>query len=111
AIEAVDNAIGRIHKEVLERGGILIITADHGNAEEKLNPMTGETKTEHTSNPVPVYLAGNQFAAAAGAARIPLIQRKEISGALADIAPTVLELLGLSKPPQMTGQSLLKFLK
>lgn len=110
AIEAVDKAVGRIHKEVLERDGILMITADHGNAEEKLDPMTGEIKTEHTSNPVPVYLAAARFAAPAGAARIPLIQRKEIGGALADIAPTVLELLNLPKPPQMTGQSLLPLL-
>ncbi|MGH7160332.1 MAG: 2,3-bisphosphoglycerate-independent phosphoglycerate mutase, partial [Acetobacteraceae bacterium] len=75
-------------------GGALVVTADHGNCELMRDPATGGPHTSHTTNPVPVLLSG------AGAGPLE-------SGRLADLAPTLLALLGLPKPPEMTGQSLI----
>ncbi|WP_202820039.1 2,3-bisphosphoglycerate-independent phosphoglycerate mutase [Calderihabitans maritimus] len=97
AVEAVDECIGRIWKAVRERDGILIITADHGNAEQMVDPETGESHTAHTDNPVPFILVSDEYKHA---------RLKE--GALKDIAPTLLQLLNISKPSEMTGESLLQ---
>ena len=96
AVETVDTGLGRIAKAIERMGGALLVTADHGNAEMMLDPESGGPHTAHTLNPVPLILmgAGNR-----------LVVRE---GRLADIAPTLLELMGLPKPAEMTGVSLLQ---
>jgi 2,3-bisphosphoglycerate-independent phosphoglycerate mutase len=93
AIQAEDEQIGRLVHAVLEKNGIAVITADHGNAELMFDEKTGQPHTSHSLNPVPV-----------------IVTMKDISlrenGTMADIAPTVLKILGLPKPEAMTGESL-----
>lgn len=96
ACEAVDKCLGQIVQKVDILGGTTIITADHGNAEEML--MQGRIHTEHTINPVPFIIVGKEFLG-----KSETLQ----SGILADIAPTVLKLLGIPKPSQMTGRALI----
>ena len=96
AVEAVDKCVGRIVKVIEEKKGNLIITADHGNAEQMIDYKTGEPHTAHTTNPVPIILITDN----------PNYKLKE-NGKLADLAPTMLELMGLEKPQEMTGESLL----
>lgn len=95
ACEAVDVGLGRIAEAIAQAGGALLVTADHGNAELMVDPVTGAPHTAHTTNPVPVMLVGGQAAALA-------------DGRLADVAPTLLALLGVMQPPEMTGGSLLR---
>ena len=99
AAEAVDAAIGAIDAAVREVGGALLITADHGNIEMMRDPATGQAHTAHTVGPVPLIYVGP--AAAAGRAA-----RLRDGGALRDVAPTLLQLLGLPQPVEMTGRSL-----
>jgi 2,3-bisphosphoglycerate-independent phosphoglycerate mutase len=96
AVETVDACLGRLDEAVEAAGGTLVITADHGNAEMMRDPKTGEPHTAHTLNPVPFIVAN-----APGA-----VARVE-HGRLADVAPTLLDILGLEKPAGMTGHSLL----
>ena len=96
AVETVDAGLGRIAEAVRAAGGALLVTADHGNCELMRDPATGGPHTAHTTNPVPVLLAGGP----AGA--------RLADGRLADIAPTLLALLGLPQPAAMTGRSLLR---
>ena len=96
AVEAVDECVGRIVKVIEEKKGNLLITADHGNAEQMIDYKTGEPHTAHTTNPVPIILITDN----------PNYKLKE-NGKLADLAPTMLELMGLEKPQEMTGESLL----
>ncbi|MDQ7794284.1 MAG: 2,3-bisphosphoglycerate-independent phosphoglycerate mutase [bacterium] len=91
AVETVDDCLGR----VIPAFGAALIVSDHGNAEEMIDQLTGQPHTAHTTNPVPAILVAPQH-------RVTLCD-----GILADVAPTVLELMGLPIPPQMTGQSLL----
>lgn len=108
AVEVLDEAIGRITPEVLKKSGVLIITADHGNAEQKIHPLSGEPVTEHTSNPVPFYLVGEQFRLGREQSQDEIAEQyKETKGILIDVAPTILELMRLPQPPEMTGKSLL----
>ena len=95
AVEAVDAALGRVAAAVRAAGGALFVTADHGNAECMRDAETGAPHTAHTTNPAPAVLVG-----APGGARLR-------DGGLADVAPTMLELLGLDRPDSMTGRSLL----
>ncbi len=95
ACEAVDACLGDAVAALEARGGAMIVTADHGNCEMMIDPVTGGPHTAHTTNPVPVILMGGP----AGA--------RLRSGRLADLAPTVLHLMGLPQPPEMTGQSLI----
>jgi 2,3-bisphosphoglycerate-independent phosphoglycerate mutase len=95
AVEAVDACLGRLEAATREAGGALLITADHGNAETMLDDTTGEPHTAHTRNLVPVVLA-------AGPDDITTLR----DGRLADVAPTILALLGLKPPQQMTGETL-----
>jgi 2,3-bisphosphoglycerate-independent phosphoglycerate mutase len=95
AVETVDAGLGRIAEAVAEAGGALLVTADHGNAELMRDPVTGGPHTAHTTNPVPVLLMGGP----AGA--------RLRDGRLADVAPTLLALMGLAQPEAMTGRSLL----
>jgi 2,3-bisphosphoglycerate-independent phosphoglycerate mutase len=96
AVETVDTCLGRLAEAVAEMGGTLVITADHGNAEMMRDPETGEPHTAHTLNPVPFIIVNPPGAVA----RIE-------NGRLADVAPTLLDILGLEKPPGMTGHSLI----
>ncbi|MFZ5932803.1 MAG: 2,3-bisphosphoglycerate-independent phosphoglycerate mutase [Patescibacteria group bacterium] len=101
ACEVVDECLGKIANLVLAYGGTLLITADHGNAEEMINASTGAIDTEHSVNPVPFIAVSRQFLGKAE--NLP-------SGILADVAPTVLALLGLPQPTAMTGRNLLESL-
>ena len=97
AVETVDACVGRIADSVLARGGVAMVTADHGNSEEMIDPESGGPFTAHTTNPVPFILVGRQTVGA----------RLREGGALCDIAPTILDLLGIPKPEVMTGRSLI----
>ncbi len=104
AIKAVDRELNRLMESILDGENILIITSDHGNAEALLDLKTGESETKHDTSPVPFYLIGKQFRKNVdGNPLAPL----EVLGILSDVAPTILELMNLPKPPDMTGQSLL----
>jgi len=94
AVEFVDACVGRIVRTVLDRGGGAIVTADHGNAEEMIDPRTGTPHTAHTTSPVPVILCGTAAS------------RLRDGGGLRDVAPTVLDAMKLAKPAVMTGTSL-----
>ena len=96
AAEAVDTCVGRLAEGVIKAGGILMITADHGNAEMMRDGATGQPHTAHTLSPVPLILVNG-----------PDWARKLTGGVLADVAPTVLGLMELDHPAEMTGQSLI----
>jgi 2,3-bisphosphoglycerate-independent phosphoglycerate mutase len=96
AVETVDDCLGRIAEAIQKAGGALLVTADHGNCEMMRDPETGGPHTAHTTNPVPVVLLGARNRALMA------------GGRLADIAPTLLELMGLPKPREMAGVSLLE---
>jgi len=99
ACEVVDECVGKIANFILAYGGTLLITADHGNVEEMINNQTGEIDTEHNANPVPFIVVSKDF----------LGNSLTLSpGILADVAPTVLKLLGLEVPTSMTGRNLLE---
>ena len=96
ACEAVDQGLGRVISALESAGGAMIVTADHGNCETMVDPATGGPHTAHTTNPVPVILVGGPQGA----------ELRE--GRLSDLAPTLLGLMGLPLPPEMTGKSLIK---
>jgi 2,3-bisphosphoglycerate-independent phosphoglycerate mutase len=93
ACEAVDSGLGQVIEALEKSGGVMVLCADHGNCEMMIDPETGGPHTAHTLNPVPVAVFG-----ATGTLR---------SGRLGDLAPTILALLGLPQPPEMTGENLL----
>ena len=94
AVMTVDACVGEVAEAVLAVGGVLLITADHGNAEQMVDPVKGTPHTAHTANPVPFIVVSDETYAA-------------IDGSLQDVAPTVLKLLGIEKPADMTGNSLI----
>ncbi len=94
AIETIDECVGKVIEAVEEKHGVLMITADHGNAEQMIDYKTGEPHTAHTTNPVPLILVG-----------MGDIKLKQ--GKLADLAPTMLDIMGLEKPQEMTGESII----
>jgi 2,3-bisphosphoglycerate-independent phosphoglycerate mutase len=94
AVETVDACLARLCEAVLARDGALLITADHGNIEQLIDPETGGPHTAHTTNPVPLVALGTG------------ITTLRAGGALCDVAPTILELLGLEQPSAMTGRTL-----
>jgi 2,3-bisphosphoglycerate-independent phosphoglycerate mutase len=96
ACQYVDTCLGWITKAMRTSRGTTLITADHGNAEQMLDPKTGQPHTAHTSNPVPFHLIGEDFVGA----------KLREGGALEDVAPTMLGLLGIAKPAEMTGRDL-----
>lgn len=95
AIEVLDECIGRVSEAVLEVGGEMLITADHGNAEQMVDPKAEQVHTAHTTNPVPLIYVGRNATALMD------------NGSLCDIAPTLLQIMGLNQPAAMTGRSLL----
>ena len=95
ALESLDGCVEKIVEAIEEEHGILLITADHGNCEQMIDYKTGEPHTAHTTNPVPLVLVGKDD-----------VKLKE--GRLADLAPTMLDLMGLEKPEEMTGESLIE---
>lgn len=95
AVETIDGCVERVVEAIEKQNGILIITADHGNAEQMIDYKTGEPQTAHTTNPVPLILVGLEG-----------VKLKE--GKLADLAPTMLDIMGLEKPQEMTGESLIE---
>ncbi len=95
AVETVDECVGKIANEVLKVNGSLVIIADHGNCEQMIDYTTGEPHTAHTTNPVPIILVTKNP------------ELKVAEGRLADIAPSLLDLMGLEKPAEMTGRSLI----
>jgi 2,3-bisphosphoglycerate-independent phosphoglycerate mutase len=95
AVEAADTGLGKIAEAIERQGGALLVTADHGNCELMRDPVTGGPHTAHTTNPVPVLLAGGGDA-------------KLANGRLADLAPTMLALMDLPQPKEMTGTSMLR---
>ena len=97
ACEVVDTGLGRAVEALRTRGGAMIVTADHGNCEQMWDPVTNGPHTAHTVNPVPVIVMGG-----------PQGQTIRQGGRLADLAPTVLDLMGLPQPPEMTGKTLLQ---
>jgi 2,3-bisphosphoglycerate-independent phosphoglycerate mutase len=109
AVEAIDACLSKLIPAVLEKNGCLLITADHGNAEELKNNLTGEVDTEHSTNPVPLWFITSENHRKAG--QKESFDNTDASGLLSDIAPTVLELMGLPKSEEMTGESLLPLLK
>ncbi len=94
AIETIDECVGKVVQAVREKEGVILITADHGNSEQMIDYKTGEPHTAHTTNPVPLILVG-----------MDNVNLKE--GKLADLAPTMLDIMGLDKPEEMTGESLI----
>ncbi len=111
AVEIIDVSIGQIAEAVLAKGGILIFTADHGNAEELINLKTGAVDKEHSTNPVPFLLVGKQFEGQTlGFPESPSGDLSLVApiGILADVAPTILKILGLPQPPLMTGTPLIE---
>lgn len=96
ACEAVDIGLGRALAALQKAGGAMLVTADHGNCELMVDPVTGGPHTSHTVNPVPVILVGG-----------PAEAKLRAGGRLADLAPTLLALMGLDQPTEMTGKSLL----
>jgi 2,3-bisphosphoglycerate-independent phosphoglycerate mutase len=95
AVEEVDRDLGQVLEAVEDMGGAILVTADHGNCEMMVDPLTGGPHTAHTLNPVPVVLVGGP----------PGVTLR--NGRLADLAPTLLELMGLAQPPEMSGESLI----
>jgi 2,3-bisphosphoglycerate-independent phosphoglycerate mutase len=96
ACEAVDRGLARVVAALEPAGGAMIVTADHGNCETMVDPATGGAHTAHTLNPVPVILVGGPPGA------------RLRDGRLADLAPTLLALMGVAAPPEMTGRSLME---
>lgn len=112
AIETIDDCLGQIVEAVLAYGGVCLITADHGNAEQLFDPLTGQIDKEHSRVPVPCLLIGKQWLGKTAMAGLPLTNPKDLSqiqssGILADVAPTILKILGLRRPSEMSGRSLI----
>jgi len=102
AIKTLNQCLEKIVSEVLKNDLTLLITGDHGNAEQKINPQTGEISTEHTASPVPFIAVSNKF-------KDHFVKLPQ--GILADVSPTILSLLNISKPDSMTGRNLLEELQ
>ncbi len=110
ACEVIDKCLGDLSEHILSKNGVLLVTGDHGNAEEVVNLQTGQMDKEHSTNPVPFLVIGKDFMGQAGPAGDP--PEGDLSllnpvGMLSDIAPTILKLMGVEQPEDMTGQPLI----
>ncbi|KAF8636779.1 hypothetical protein AX16_010980 [Volvariella volvacea WC 439] len=113
-VTATDEAVGIIYKAAIKNGYVLAITADHGNAEQMINPETGAPHTAHTTNPVPFIIASDKETFKFEEDKTDKdktdareVEEEQDPPALCDVAPTILDILGLSKPEEMSGRSLL----
>ncbi|OGH73468.1 MAG: phosphoglycerate mutase (2,3-diphosphoglycerate-independent) [Candidatus Magasanikbacteria bacterium RIFCSPLOWO2_01_FULL_43_20b] len=107
--EAVDKALGKIAEYVLAKDGVMLVTADHGNSEEVINLQTGEIDKEHSTNSVPLLIVGNTYRGVAGPTGDPPdgdLSLLHPVGMLADVAPTMLKIMGVEQPKEMTGRAL-----
>jgi 2,3-bisphosphoglycerate-independent phosphoglycerate mutase len=109
AIGVIDEQVGKIVQTILQHNAVAIITSDHGNIERLFNPLTGEPETKHDTSPVPIYLVGSKYKKPQNPFDVKERERF-MAGMLADIGPTILELMELPKPQEMTGESLIKSL-
>jgi 2,3-bisphosphoglycerate-independent phosphoglycerate mutase len=107
AVETVDGCLGQIYGALRQRGGAMIVTADHGNAEQMIDPATGGPQTAHTTNPVPFIVAAEHAVPAANHKGDGRRFTLRPEGALQDIAPTMLAMLGIGQPKEMTGRDLI----
>ncbi len=96
AVSFVDGCAAKLVEAVNQKGGVAIVTADHGNAERMIEELTGQAHTYHTTNPVSLFVIGNEYT------------KLRPRGILADVAPTILDLLGVTQPEEMTGRSLIE---
>jgi len=110
AVKSIDKSLSLLIPAVLEKGGCLLITADHGNVENIKNFQTGQPDTEHSSNPVPLWFIASDNHREKSSEEITR-QQNEVGGLLSDIAPTILEIMGIKKEEEMNGESLLPLLK
>ncbi|MEK7627759.1 MAG: 2,3-bisphosphoglycerate-independent phosphoglycerate mutase [Patescibacteria group bacterium] len=106
AIEFIDTMLKKLYEFIIKKNGVMIITSDHGNAEQMINPLTGNIDTEHNANPVPLYLIASDLKRKT-ANDIAMI-KTNVQGFLSDIAPTILDIMNIEQPEEMTGKSLLE---
>ncbi|MDD2766762.1 MAG: 2,3-bisphosphoglycerate-independent phosphoglycerate mutase [Candidatus Moranbacteria bacterium] len=110
AVEATDKSLSILIPAVLSIGGAILMTADHGNVEELKKVATGEMDTEHSTNPIPLwYITPDNHREKTS--EIMMREQNEVNGLLSDVAPTVLDIMGLEKPQEMNGNSLLSILE
>lgn len=105
-IRLMDALLNRLSQTCLKLGVSLVVTSDHGNIENMINPTTGVVETRHDPSPVPFYLIDQRFSRPRSESEIRSSER-DVNGSLADIAPTILNLFNIPKPPEMSGESLL----
>lgn len=107
AVRVVDECLGKVIDATLAKGGVVLMTADHGNAEEVKNLQTGDMDKEHSTNPIPLLVIGKQFEGQFGPTG-PVTDLSLIPpvGMLADVAPTILRMMGIEQPKEMTGAPL-----
>ena len=98
AVKAVDDCVWAVVRAILRNGGRAFVTADHGNADQMVDPVTGEPFTAHTTNPVPFIAIGPEMVG----------HSLRTGGRLCDIAPTMLQSMGIEVPAEMTGKSLIQ---
>jgi 2,3-bisphosphoglycerate-independent phosphoglycerate mutase len=110
AIQTIDHCLSILIPTILQKGGCLFVTSDHGNIEQITNYHTGQIDTEHSTNPVPLWYISPTNHRQKTLAEVALSQG-EVGGLLSDIAPTILEVMGIQKPVSMNGESLLSLLK
>ncbi|MBT4849529.1 2,3-bisphosphoglycerate-independent phosphoglycerate mutase [Candidatus Parcubacteria bacterium] len=108
SIEILDQLIAEVVDTTLSYDGVVLITADHGNAESLYNMQTGEIEKDHTNSPVPLFIIGSEFAGKSVLSGMTGTDLSHVTpvGVLADVAPTILKIMGIKKPPEMTGSSL-----
>lgn len=110
AIEFIDTMLKKIYETILKKNGVMIITSDHGNAEQMVDPLMGKIDTEHNANPVPFYfISENSRKKAANDTK--KIKTEAPRGLLSDVAPTILEIMNIEQPNGMTGKSLMRYIK
>lgn len=107
ALGILDKCIGQITELSLHQGGVCLITADHGNAEEVIKLKSGKIDKEHSANPVPLFMIGRQWEGQPTVQSLPELYLSTPVGVLADVAPTILKIYDIKKPDQMTGQALI----
>jgi 2,3-bisphosphoglycerate-independent phosphoglycerate mutase len=106
AVETVDHCLGQVYSALRQRGGAMIVTADHGNAEQRIDPASGGPQTAHTTNPVPFIVCAEDAVTPANFKGDPRRFTLRADGALQDISPTMLGILGIPQPKEMTGHDL-----